>query len=201
MTTARDSLRTSDELFITSGEPSQDMFRERLNAEHADAIIVAMSDDAKNLIAALNVKVVNPKVRLVVALQREELRQTLVAGGVTYVASPNQLSGCLVASAAFEPEVAQLLEDLMSGAVGSHDMMQFEAGGLGGRTVAEVRTELNAIDGPLLVAVAKREGGSYKVMPHPSGSVRVEREDEIILMSDEEQAEKLAKKYQLRQGR
>jgi voltage-gated potassium channel len=198
---ARDEHKPSPNFFVTSGEPSQALFRERLNAEKAAAVIVAMSDDAKNLIAALNVKVVNPAVRLVVALQREELRQTLEAGGVTYIASPNELSGRLVASAAFEPEVASLLEDLMSGAIGTHDMQQYRAGDLGGRSVSEIRKELDAMEGPLLVAIAKKEGGKYAVMPHPSGGVRVEKDDEIILMCDNAQAEKLTSKYKLVQGR
>jgi voltage-gated potassium channel len=191
----------SELLFVSSGEPTQELFRERLNALEADAAVIAMPDDAKNLIATLNMKAVNPKVRLVVALQREELRQTLVAGGVTYVASPNELSGRLVASAAFEPEVAQLVEDLMSGATGEFDMQQYQAGPLGGATVAEIRAKLGDLDGPLLIAVAKREGGSYRVVPHPSKDLRVEPDDQIIVMASNEQAERLTERYKIQQGR
>jgi voltage-gated potassium channel len=163
LTLAREEFASNANLFITTGEPTQDIFRERLNGATAEAYIIAMRDDAKNLIAALNVKAVNPDARLVVALQREELRQTLEAGGVTYIASPNELSGRLVASAAFEPEVAYLLEDLMSGDVGSADMMQYQAGELAGRTVGEIRETLAQLDGPLLVALARRDGATYKV--------------------------------------
>ena len=189
-------------LFITSGDPSQELFRDRLNVAEADAVIVAMSDDTKNLIATLNVKAVNPNARLVVALQREELRQTLMAGGVTYIASPNELSGRLVASAAFEPEVAKLLEDLMSSEVGASDMMQYAAGAIGGRTVGEIRDVLNDLDGPLLVAIAKRDGGgSFEVLPNPKKDLRVEPHDEIIVISDAEQQGRLESKFKLHQGR
>jgi voltage-gated potassium channel len=188
-------------LFITSGDPSQELLRDRLNAAEAEAIIVAMSDDTKNLIATLNVKAVNPQARLVVALQREELRQTLVAGGVTYIASPNELSGRLVASAAFEPEVAMLLEDLMSSEVGGSDMMQYTAGELGGRTVGQIRDVLNELDGPLLVAVAKKEGNGFAVLPNPKKDLRVEAHDEFIVISNPEQQGRLEHKYKLRQGR
>ncbi len=188
-------------VFITSGDPSQELFRDRLNAGEADAVIVAMSDDAKNLIATLNVKAVNPKARLVVALQREELRQTLMAGGVTYIASPNELSGRLVASAAFEPEVAMLLEDLMSSDVGASDMMQYQAGEIGGRTVGQIRDLLNDLDGPLLVAVAKREGNGFKVLPNPAKDLRVEAADEILVIANEEQAHRLEHRFHVRQGR
>jgi voltage-gated potassium channel len=201
---ARDELKGTPSLFMTSGEPSQELLRERLNGADAEATIVAMNDDAKNLIAALNIKVVNPKVRLVVALQREELRQTLQAGGVTYIASPNELSGRMVASAAFEPEVASLLEDLMSGAIGESDMQQYTAGDdLGGQTVASLREKLAAMDGPLLVAIAKPApvGGAFRIMPHPKSTEMIDRADQIIVMADNDQAERLTSKYKLRQGR
>jgi Trk K+ transport system NAD-binding subunit len=145
--------------------------------------------------------VVSPNARLVVALQREELRQTLEAGGVTYIASPNELSGRLVASAAFEPEVAILLEDLMSGDVGSADMMQYQAGELAGRTVGEIRDTLAQLDGPLLVALAKKNGANYHVKPNPGRDVRVEAGDHLIVISDEGQAGPHRGEFKLRQGR
>ena len=201
MASARDLARTTERLFVSHGEPSQEVFRDRLNGAEAEAVIVAMSDDARNLIAALNIKVVSPRARLVVALQREELRATLVAGGVTYIASPNELSGRLVASAAFEPEVALLLEDLMSGSVGSSDMQQYEAGELGGHTVADVRQKMAELDGPLLVGIAKPDGAGYKVVPNPRGDLRIDARDYLIVISDEEQAGRFEARYKLRQGR
>jgi voltage-gated potassium channel len=200
--TARTLRAGKVELFITSGEPTQDVLRERLNAGEADAIIVAMNDDARNLIATLNVKAVNPDARLVVALQREELRQTLEAGGVTYVASPNELSGRLVASAAFEPEVAQMMEDFMSGAHGEFDMQQYQAGPLGGGTVSDVRKKLAAIDGPLLVAIAKpTDGKHFKIIPHPRRDLPVATADHLIVVARDEEAERLVHTYKIVQGR
>jgi voltage-gated potassium channel len=198
---ARDQFGANPNLFITYGEPTQELFRDRMNGVAAEAYIIAMSDDAKNLIAALNVKGVSPEARLVVALQREELRQTLEAGGVTYIASPNELSGRLVASAAFEPEVAILLEDLLSGDVGSADMMQYQAGALAGKTVGEIRDTMTQLDGPLLVALARKNGVHFKVKPNPGRDVRVEPGDHLIVISDEGQAARLEEKFKLRQGR
>lgn len=198
---ARDQLTVGPNLFITSGDPSQEVFRDRMNGAEAEAYIIAMSDDAKNLIAALNVKHVSPKARLVVALQRDELRQTLKAGGVTYIASPHELSGRMVASAAFEPEVALLLEDLLSGDVGDADMMQYQAGSLAGGTVADIRAKMQEVDGPLLVALAKSDGNGFRMMSNPAGSVRVEAADHLVVISSGDQAARFEEKYKLRQGR
>jgi Trk K+ transport system NAD-binding subunit len=186
---------------IAYGDPTQEMLRRELDGENAEAAIIAFGEDAKNLVAALNVNAVNPKARVVVALQREELRQTLQAGRVTYIASPSELSGRLVASAAFEPEVAMLLEDLISGELGEVDMQQYLAGDLGGRTVGRMREELVAIDGPLLVALAKPRDNTYKILANPKADVMIERADHIILITNEPQAKRFREKYRLEQGR
>jgi voltage-gated potassium channel len=189
------------DVFITSGEPTREVLRDRLNALEAETAVIASHDDTLNLITALNLKPLNPKLRIVVALQREELRATLMASGVTYVASPNELSGRLVASAAFEPEVAHFVEDVTSGANAGHDLQQFRAGQLGGKTVAEIRRELEAIDGPLLIAVAQPNGDEYKVLSHPASSLKVDVTDYLIVLTNDEQAERVTNKYQVRQGR
>jgi voltage-gated potassium channel len=188
--------------FITAGEATQEVLRERMNALAADTAVVASADDTLNMITALNLRALNPKMRIVVALQREELRQTLRASGVTYVASPNELSGRLVASAAFEPEVAHFVEDVTSGAdEDGHDLQQFPATPLAGRTVAEIRSELEGLDGPLLVAVAQKDGNEYKVLAHPARTLKVAADDYLIVLTNEAQADRFSSKFQLKQGR
>jgi voltage-gated potassium channel len=189
------------DVFITSGEPTQELLRERLNALEAETAVIASSEDTYNMITALNLRPLNPKMRIVVALQREELRATMMASGVTYVASPNELSGRLVASAAFEPEVAQFVEDVTSGANAGYDLQQYRATPLAGKSVGEIRHDLEAIDGPLLIAVAHKEGGEHKVLSHPARDVKVGAEDYLILLCNDEQAERFADKYKIKQGR
>ena len=189
------------DVFITSGEPTQAVLKERMNALEAETAVIASSDDTFNMITALNLRPLNPKMRIVVALQREELRATMMASGVTYVASPNELSGRLVASAAFEPEVAQFVEDVTSGANAGYDLQQYRATALAGRTVGEIRQELEALDGPLLIAVAQRQGNDHAVLSHPPRTLRVAAEDYLIFLTSDEQADRFADKYGVKQGR
>ena len=60
---------------------------------------------------------------------------------------------------------------------------------------------LNELDGPLLVAVAKRTGTGFEVVPNPSRSLRVEADDEIIVISNGEQQGRLEHRFKLTQGR
>jgi voltage-gated potassium channel len=189
------------DVFITSGEPTDEVLKERLNATAATTAVIASDDDTLNLITALHLRQLNPAMRIVVALQREELRATMMASGVTYVASPNELSGRLVASAAFEPDVANFIEDVTSGAGGTHDLQQFSAAGMAGLTVAEARQKLEEIDGPLLVAVAQRQNGDYQVVSHPRRDLKLGAEDHLIVLTDDDQAARVAQKFHVKQGR
>jgi len=126
----------------------------------------------------------------------------LIAGGVTYVASANELSGRLLASAAFEPEVATLVEDITTGARGGYDLQQYQAGQeLGNRRVIDVRDKLHAVAGPLLIAVAKLAGDRYDLLPHPSPELHVDESDQLIVLGNRDQAQRLVERYHVQQGR
>lgn len=189
------------QLFVTHGSLSQSVLRERLNAESAHTAVIAASDDAGNIIATLNVRAVNARARVVVAVRAPELRQTLIASGVTYVASPYELSGRLVASASFEPEVAQFVEDVTSSALGDYDLQQFPVGSLAGQTVSQIRSEMEAIDGPLLVALAMKRGVDFAISPHPPRSQVVGPEDHVIVLASDAQAKRFRERYGVTQGR
>jgi voltage-gated potassium channel Kch len=187
-------------LFVTSGEPDVDFLRVRMRAAEATTAVVATADDARNIIASLNLRAVHPGLRIIVAVQAEALRQTLIASGVTYVASPFELSGRLVASAAFEPEVAHFVEDVTSGVTG-HDLQQYSARPFVGQTVAEVRAALEALDGPLLVGVARWSAGAYTIEAHPRRTLTLQPDDQLIVLASRPEADRLHAAYDLPQGR
>lgn len=198
-----DARQLGDErvLFITAGELTRDLLVDRVNARHASTAVVASDDDARNIIASLNVRAANPDLRVIVSVRASELRQTLISSGVTYVASPFELSGRLVASAAFEPEVARLVEDISSSGGAGYDLQQFSASVFAGQSIAEVKQQLDEIDGPLLLARCVPAGDEYDVLPHPKADEVLDAEDHIIVLCNEEQAERMTGRWSLRQGR
>jgi voltage-gated potassium channel len=189
--------------FVTSGELSQELLDERVNAREAVTVVIASDDDARNIIAALNVHTHHPDLRIIAAVRSTELRQTLMNSGVTYVTSPSELGGRLVASAAFEPEVAMLVEDLSSSTSSdeSYDLQQFSASEFAGQSIAELKRQLEEIDGPLLLARCVPAGGEYKVLPHPRGDQVLDARDHIIVMCNEQQADRMTSRWSLKQGR
>lgn len=106
------TLAPEDRLFVTYGPPGDREILQRVNVAQAHSVIVGTPDDAENLVAVLNIRTLAPTVRIVVSINRPELRETMRTAGVTYVASPRDMGGRLCASAAFEPDVANVFEDL-----------------------------------------------------------------------------------------
>jgi len=99
------SMKGDLEVTIVQGDPSVEEMLKMANVGECHTAIVCTVDDTKNLIVSLHIKEMNPNARIIASIQREELKKTLKAAGVTYVASPDEMAGRLVASASFEPEV------------------------------------------------------------------------------------------------
>lgn len=188
-------------LFVTVGDASQETLREKLNADRAVSAVIAIGDDSRNIVASLNFRAINATARIVVAVQSEALRKTLVASGATYVASPHELSGRLVASAAFEPEVARFIEDVTSGAMGGSDLQQYPAAPFAGTTVRALREKFLELNGPLLVAVAQRRGDDFVVLPNPRAELSLSADDHIVVLGDVDQNRRIRERFDIEQGR
>jgi Trk K+ transport system NAD-binding subunit len=106
--------------------------------------------------------------------------------------------------------VARFLEDVTSGAgdeedLGGYDLQQFTlpAGAdVTGKTVANLRTRLRAMKGPLLLAIAKPDAqGDYVVMPHPKDDILLDPGDSIVVLGNDEQNDRVASTLGVLQGR
>jgi voltage-gated potassium channel len=200
------------QLFVTLGDATNEDTLERVNAAQAATVITASEDDTQNLITALNIRRINPNARLVVSTKRAELRSTLTSSGVTYVASPFELSGRLVASAAFEPEVALFIDDVTSGADDDkedgeegYDLQQFSIppdSALVNQTVGQVNAQLKEMQGPLMLSIAKHVGeGRYKLYPHPHEAIVLYQSDSLIVLGTPSQCSKVSQFLGVVQGR
>ena len=199
-------------LFVVFGQYSNRKVLNRANIKDARTVIVATGDDTETLIASLTIKSLNPEVRLIVSISEEELKKTLYSAGVTYVSSPAELTGRLVASAAFEPEVALFVEDITSATTG-YDLQQYtiaEDSFAKGLTVKKFRERMSGIAGPLLVGVAifePKKGekvespNNWELKPNPDSDLKLKNNDIIIVLGDDDQNDKLFKMIKTPQGR
>lgn len=79
-------------LYTVFGEYNNKNVLNRSNIEEAGKVIVATGDDTENLVTSLTIKNINPEVRLIVSITNDDLKHTFYSAGVTYVASPSEMS-------------------------------------------------------------------------------------------------------------
>lgn len=198
------SLASDDVLYVTYGDPAEKEILLRANVPAAHSVIVATSDDAQSMIAALNVRLLAPTMRVVVSVGRAELRDTLRTAGVTYVASPAEMGGRICAAAAFEPDVAHALEDLSASDVGSA-IQEYQLGPsthLTGATFDAAAQEMRRATGCLLVGYARRGAdGEFVTNLDPPGDVTLGAGDAVILVGTIANTHRFRQWFGLAQGR
>jgi len=176
----------------------------RVNVEGALSVIVCTEDDTANLVATLNVRELNPKVRIVVSVSRPELRHTLRTAGVTYVASPSDMGGRICADAAFRPEVANTIDDLTTTEFGV-DLEEFVLTArtpVSNQTLPEAERIVRAASDCLVVGYARPDAkGEYKTVLNPPSSFQFAPGDAILVIGTLDNLHKLHRWLGVDQGR
>jgi voltage-gated potassium channel len=195
-------------IFPIYGDPSKTDILEQANIREASVVVLCMDDDSKNLITALHIKELNPRARIIVRTERAELRKTMKIAGVTYVVTPDVMAGRLIASAAFEPEVANFIEDVTSATdVGGYDIRQYVISEKHAGSIGQLSKMLRDKTRTTLVAIAKKkpvEGskeGRWEVYPNPEDNVKVRAGDMVLLLGNDEQFKKAEDTLSAMQGR
>jgi voltage-gated potassium channel len=192
------------QLFATYGPPGEPEILGRVNLPGAHSVIVATGDDTTTLVAALNVRAMNPTIRIVVSVSRPELKQTLKAAGVTYVASPADMGGRLCADAAFRPEVANMVEDLTSTAFGA-DMEEFiltERTPVSRQPLREAEAIVRAASDCLVIGYARPGAdGEYATVLNPPSTFQFQPGDAIIVVGSLPNLHQMQKWIGVPQGR
>lgn len=198
------ALAPAGRLFVTFGNPAEPEILRRANVQQARAVIVATSDDTVNLITVLNLRSLAPNARIVVSVARPELRDTMRSAGVTYVASPGDMGGRLCANAAFRPEVANAIEDLLSAAYGA-DLQEFVIAPttpITGGTLGEAERTVRERTGALLVGFG-RAGSSaqWETTLNPKPSEVLRAGDALLVLGSDENIGRFRRWFGVDQGR
>jgi voltage-gated potassium channel len=201
-------LSAESDVFVALGDYAQGAALKLLNLPKASEAIVASDDDARNVMTALILKELAPHLRVVVSVMREELRETLHAAGVTYVISPSELGGRMVAAAAIQPEIAQTFDDLTTTSY-HYRMDEFPLTApnpLVGLEFDAASDRVRAETGATLVGVARprpRDGGKriFDVVLSPPAGTRLEAGWYVLILSGADQIQKLRSWIRVPPGR
>jgi len=173
------------------GNPADTTSLEMANTARADAILINLQDDSKTILATLACRKISKSVRVVAVIRQRELIELVKESGVESVLSPQALTGRMLASAVFEPDIIDFVDDITSGIEGA-DLREFDPGEIkvAGSNVGEALFELRRRSGTLLVGLVKIGQSSRRVM-YPGDEEVIEEGDRVILLGYEEQFRKL----------
>ncbi len=198
------ALGPADRLYATFGDPTEPEILARANLGRAHSVIVATGDDAQSMVAALNVRARAPELRVIVSVSRAGLRDSLRAAGVTYVASPSDSGGRLCAAAAFEPEVAHAIEDMISAEVRA-DIQEFVLRSqtpVSAQTFGEAEALVRRSTGCILIGYAHPRGdGEFDTFVGPSATARLAPGDAILVVGSLENSRAFRTWFGEAQGR
>jgi voltage-gated potassium channel len=198
------ALASDKQLFATVGPPGDVTILRRVNVPAAHSVVVCTGDDTTTLIAALNARAMNPTIRIVVSVGRPELKQTLKAAGVTYVASPSEMAGRLCADAAFRPEVANMVEDLTTTEFGA-DMEEFiltDQTPISQQALPEAEAIVRKVSGCIVIGYARRSGdGEFSTVLNPPATFQFRPGDALIVVGTLDNLHRLQQWIGVPQGR
>ncbi len=203
----RDRISSEDDVFVAFGNYSEHSSLKLLNVEDASKAVVVSDDDTRNMMTSLILKGMAPKLRIVVVLTHEQLKETLQAAGITYVISPSEMGGRILSAACTQPEVALSYDDLTTSSRGA-TMNEYEvhAGSpLKGMDFRSASEKLLADTGTILVGVARLarrpEGYYFDVKIDPPFSERLEEKSYVIVITSLQNNPKLDHYMGIKPGR
>lgn len=159
---AREHAKATGLTVICGTAASTDVLRQA-GIERARSIIVAVNRDDTAVLVTLTARELNPKATIVAAVREEENVHLLRQSGATSVITSADAAGRLLGFAVQQPEITEVLEDLMRVGQGldiaEHEVGEEETGpirglDIAGPVVAVVRGEdLMRFDDPRAAAV------------------------------------------------
>ncbi|ASJ08167.1 calcium-gated potassium channel protein [Thermococcus siculi] len=116
----RKKVELPEEVEVLIGDPTNPETLERAHVKEASNVILALEDDSKSVFAVLMIKRTSKARVLVEALNAESV-ELLKQAGADRVILSRSFAGRLLASAIFEPEVVDVIDDLTT-ALGRYDI-------------------------------------------------------------------------------
>lgn len=180
---------------------------EKVNFNSASTCFINFQNDMDALVYAINVKKQFPKMEYVVSLQNTDLKPTFKNAGVDHVVARNEVASRLAASYIFEPEVAQITEDLMTTAINEldYDIQQYlviDKNPYIGRSYNEVFFEFKTTYNAVLIGISKYRDGERQLLYNPDKkSLKISEKDYLVIIANGFAKAKLEKSFGVIEGK
>ncbi len=194
-----------DQVFTLFTDYNNFEILEKANIRQASMVFINLHDDTEKLVYVINMKKHFADLNYVVTLDNGNLKSTFQHAGVTYAISKNEISGKLLASYIYEPDVALFSEELIAYAHEEHeyDIKQFliKPSNLFANTPYEKAFfELKKNCNVVLIGIVKIKNGTRQLIKNPETSVQIESGDYLMMMMDRKGYDKVNKLFKIEEG-
>ena len=182
-------LETRDFLYV-EGDATEDEVLIRGGIKRALGLITTLSRDQDNLFVVLSAKQLNPTLKVVSKAVEDNSLVKLRKAGADDVVLPDQIGGLRLASGIMRPIVVDFLDIMLKHQVITRfaESVIQSGSSLVGLSLGEARIPDQT--GLVVVAVHNRQGN---FIYNPSGKLKLEVGDALIVIADNEQLQRLNK--------
>lgn len=174
------------------GDATHDQVLLDAGLTRARGLITCLSADADNLYVCLSARDLAARVTIVARAYEEESMDKLYRAGADQVVSPNVSSAIRMASALLRPSVVSFVDIATRSPDLKLRMEQTsvtERSPLAGKTLEQAKIPQRT--GLIVIAVGKHTASGMDFVFNPSGRTRVEAGDDVIVLGDSSQIERL----------
>ena len=175
---------------------------EKVNIRQSSKVLVQFDNDTDMLVYVLHLKSQYKCLDIVVSLDNPSLRKPFLSAGVLYVISKDEIAANLVASYIFEPEVAELTEDIMFSSTSKYDfdIMEFKVikdNPYVGRDYNAAFIEMRELYNCVLLGIYHQG----KLFKNPSQEIIIEENDYLVLIANGDTKKEIQSVFKTQQGR
>lgn len=175
---------------------------EKVNIRESSKVLVQFDNDTDMLVYVLHLKSHFNCLNLVVSLDNPSLKKPFLSAGVLHAISKDEIAANLLASYIFEPEVAELTEDIMSSATSQFDfdIMEFkvvENNPYLGKDYQYIFHDLKDRYNGVLLGVYKDE----ELYKNPTNKLEIAENDYLVLIANSDTKNLIQKEFKVFQGR
>ena len=201
------AIYSSDSVFVFYSNLDNLESLDLVNVSKCAKVFLNFEDDTTSLVYVLNLKRVYPDVNVIVSLNNSKLKDTFSSAGVTYAVSKESIIAKLVASYIFEPDVAEITEDMMAVAndENDYDLQEYQVIETNPflnndclQAFVDLKTDYNCI----FMGLAKKNmSGSWDVIRNPGEEVKIEIDNYVIILANGETKYRIQESFGVLEGR
>lgn len=180
------------EAVVVEEDATRDRVLREAGIERAMGLVACLSTNTDNLFVCLSARDLSDRLVIVARAEGRSTTAKMYRAGADHVVSPNKTGAVWVASVLVRPSVASFMDTSEKGRHLSRHIDQATVGAdskVVGRTLGEARVLDET--GLLVIAIHKHGQPYEEATFNPDSSIRLEAGDDLIVLGDDEQVERL----------